>query len=160
MDENDIAKAPMKVVATTSSRIKDLTIEDGQLIFLQDTRRIALDFNGKRVFYNQIDELETEHDRTSLSNPDYGYYFVIETAVLWLYRDGWIQVTGEPNNIVFVGDGVELPELGKKKTLYVDTANKSLSVYDDNANAYVVVADSTDIVGEEDIEALFPDMQV
>ena len=42
----------LSVCATTGERVKELTIKDGQLIFVQDKHRIALDFNGKRTFYN------------------------------------------------------------------------------------------------------------
>ena len=61
--------APFSVIATTASRIKDLVIKDGQVIFLQDVGRIAFDFKGKRVFYNQITELGTEQERVSLFAP-------------------------------------------------------------------------------------------
>lgn len=27
------------------------------------------------------------------------YYFVVETAVLWTYRDGWVQITTSPKDI-------------------------------------------------------------
>jgi hypothetical protein len=75
-----MASSVMQLVATSSSRIRELTIKDGQLIFIQDLGRIAFDFKGKRVFYNQIVELETEADRTELENPLDGYYFVIDSA--------------------------------------------------------------------------------
>ena len=73
----------LSLIATTSSRIKDLIIEEGQLIFLQDLGRIAFDHDGKRIFYNQITELASESDRIALKEPLSGYYFVIDTATLW-----------------------------------------------------------------------------
>lgn len=151
-----MAKAAFTIVATTSDRVKDLVIKNGQLIFIQDKGRIAFDFKGKRIFYNQITELDTEYDRTSLSIPVNGYYFVIETAVLWFYQDEWIQITTPPEDIVFIG--VELPELGQSKTLYVDKTNKEISVWDDTTNEYVVVADKSDdidSIANEDIDSLF-----
>ena len=48
-----MANAVMSLVATSSSKIRQLTIKNGQLIFIQDVGRIALDLNNKRVFYNQ-----------------------------------------------------------------------------------------------------------
>ena len=56
-------KSVMSLIATTSSRIRELVIKDGQLIFIQDLGRIAFDFKGQRVFYNQIVELDTEAER-------------------------------------------------------------------------------------------------
>lgn len=161
-DETDAAKQILSVIATTASRVKDLVIKNGQLIFVQDVGRIAFDFNGKRVFYNQIIELDTEHERSSLSSPSYGYYFIIETAVLWFYDDKWTQVTTQPEEIMFIG--TEMPSLGKQNTLYVDKTNKEISVWDETTNGYIVVADKTDItdvdvsigtVTQDDIDSLF-----
>lgn len=142
------------VIATVGSKVSDLTIKNGQLIFVQDKHRIALDFGGKRVFYNEIFELETEGARTALLAPITGaYYFVIDTAVLWTYRNGWVRITTPPEEIVFIG--TEMPELGSAKTLYVDTANKTISVWDETTGAYVVVADKTTEMSAEDVKALF-----
>ena len=161
-DEADAAKQILSVIATTASRVKDLVIKDGQLVFVQDVGRIAFDFNGKRVFYNQIIELETEYERSSLLSPSSGYYFIIETAVLWFYDDKWTQITTQPEEIVFIG--TEMPSLGKPSTLYVDKTNKEISVWDETTNGYIVVADKTDIkdvdvsietVTEDDINSLF-----
>lgn len=147
-------KPVLSVCATVGSKLSDLTIKDGQLTFVRDKHRIALDFGGKRTFYNQIEELATEGARTSLLAPVTGlFYFVIETAVLWTYQNGWIQITTPPREVVFFG--TELPELGVTKTLYVDTTKKEISIWDSNTSAYVVVADKTNELTAEDIDALF-----
>lgn len=145
--------APFKVIATTGSRLKDLVIENGQLIFIQDRSRIALDFNGKRTFYNQITELDTDYDRTSIDSPSYGYYFVIETAVLWFYENEWIQITNSPEEIIFIG--TELPELGQKNKLYVNKNVKEISIWDEETNSYIAVSDYTNEITDADIENLF-----
>ena len=147
-------KTVLSVTATTGSRLSELKIKDGQLIFVQDRRRIAFDFKGKRVFYNQIEELETEASRKTLESPDTGYYFVIDTAVLWYYgADGWHQLTTPPEDVIFIG--VELPELGTVHTLYVDTYNERIAVWDDDADTYKTVANKTYDITEDDIAALF-----
>lgn len=148
-------KSVLKLIATTSSKIRDLVISDGQLIFVQDLGRIALDFKGNRVFYNQIVELETEADRLALENPLNGYYFVIDKACLWFYKDEWIQITEEPQEVVFVG--VELPELGQANKIYANTTEgaENISVWSEELGAYVVVADKTQEVTTEDILSLF-----
>ena len=149
----------LSLCATIGERVKELAIKDGQLIFVQDKHRIALDFNGKRVFYNQIEELNTEQERTSLLAPISGmYYFVIDEAVLWTYQNRWIQITSRPEEIVFIG--TELPELGSAKTLYVDKTNKAISVWDTETNQYVVVADKTEEVSIEFIDSLFEESQI
>ena len=145
----------LSLVATTSSRIRDLVIKDGQLVFIQDLGRIAFDYKGKRVFYNQIVELKTEIDRLSLEDPLSGYYFVIDTAVLWFYQDGWTQITEKPEEVMSIG--VELPELGqaKENMLYVNKAEKEIAIFDKASNEYIVVSNCTKEVSEEDIEELF-----
>lgn len=148
-------KNVLKLIATTSSKVRDLIIQDGQLIFIRDLGRIAADFNGRRVFYNQIAELETEAERLNLENPLSGYYFVIDSACLWYYRDGWSQITGQPGEVIFIG--TELPTLGQANKMYVDTTdgNEGISVWDDNIGDYKIVADRTHDVSDEDILKLF-----
>lgn len=144
----------LSVCATIGSKLSDLTIKNGQLIFVRDKHKIALDLGGKRTFYNQIEELATDGARISMLAPVTGqYYFVIETAVLWTYQNGWVQITTPPRDVVFFG--TELPELGVVKTLYVDTANKEISVWDEETASYVVVADKTNELTAEDINKLF-----
>lgn len=147
------ASKGLKVIATSSSRIRDLVIKSGQLIFLQDLGRIAFDFNGKRTFYNQIVELESEAERLALVNPIGGYYFVISSAVLYFYKDGWTQITERPQEVLFVG--VELPELGQEGKLYVDKDDREISVWDDETDTYIAVANYTSEVTDQDIIDLF-----
>lgn len=146
-------KQVMSLVATSSSRIRDLVIKDGQLIFIQDLGRIAFDFKGKRVFYNQIVELESEAERLALNEPLSGCYFVIGSACLWFYKDEWIQITKRPQEVLFVG--VELPELGQEGTLYVDKDDKEISIWDEETGEYITVANYLGEVSNKDIEELF-----
>lgn len=145
----------LSVCATVGSKLSDLAIVDGQLIFVQDKHKLALDYNGKRVFYNQIEELDTDVARQSMLAPVSGrYYFVIDTAVLWTYRDAdWVRITTPPDEIVFIG--AVLPELGSRQTLYVDTANKQIAVWNDADSAYLIVSDKTHEIGSDEISALF-----
>ena len=145
-------KKVLSVCATTGSRLSDLVIKDGQLIFVQDKHRIAFDFKGKRVFYNQIEEIATEEEREGIEPEEGIFYFVISTAVLWTYHGKWIQLTTPPQDVIFIG--VELPELGSENILYV---NKSgyISVWDEDSKDYITVANKSDSISESDIVALF-----
>lgn len=151
----DATKKVLSLIATKSSRIKDLVIKNGQLIFIQDLGKIAFDFNGVRKFYNQITELETEQERVSLNPPDFGYYFIIDTGILWLYRNEWIQITSKPESVLFIG--TELPQLGQEGELYVNTTegNENISVWDDESGNYKVVADKTYSITNEEVIAFF-----
>lgn len=146
-------KSVLSLVATSSSKLKDLIIKNGQLIFIQDLGRIAFDFKDKRVFYNQIVELDTEAERLALEYPLSGYYFVIDEACLWFYQDGWVQITEKPREIVFIG--VELPELGQANKIYVDTDDREISVWDEETGKYVIVASHIEEITDSDIEELF-----
>ena len=146
-------KSVMSLIATTSSRIRELVIKDGQLIFIQDLGRIAFDFKGQRVFYNQIVELDTEAERQSLENPLDGYYFIIDSACLWFYKDGWIQITEKPQEVLFIG--TELPQLGQQGKLYVDTDDREISIWDKETDKYITVSNFTEEASDSDIENLF-----
>ena len=154
MADTNITKSILSVCATVGSKLSELPIKNGNLIFVQDKHRIALDYGGKRVFYNQLEELATEAERVAILAPVTGsYYFVIDTAVLWTYQNEWIQITTPPEEIVFIG--TKMPELGSIKTLYVNKLNKSISVWDADTNQYIIVADKKEAASESDVDLLF-----
>lgn len=146
-------KSVLSVCATVSSRVKDLVIKDGQLIFIQDSNKVAFDFGGKRRFYNSIITLDSEYERTVYEAVNGQYFFIIETAVLWTYNDGWIPITTPPDEVVFIG--TELPALGQAKTLYVNKEEKEIAVWDEGSSDYLVVSDKTISISEEEISLLF-----
>lgn len=147
-------KPILSVIGTVKSRLPDLSIKNGQLIFVQDSSTIALDINGKRTFYNEIIKIDSDDQREAILAPiSGGFYFVVETAVLWTYQTRWIQITTPPEDIVFIG--LDLPQLGKSKTLYVDRKNCSISVWDDNDRSYQIIADKTQSISEDEISSLF-----
>ena len=148
----DTTRTTLSICVTSGSRLSDLVIKDGQLIFVRDKHRIAFDFGGKREFYNQIVEIATEEDRLNLVPENGVFFFVIGTAVLWTYQDEWIQLTTPPKEYLFIG--VELPELGSENVLYVNK-NGGISIWDEEKSQYVIVADKNEYVSESDIDSLF-----
>ena len=55
MTENiyaNTAATILSLCATTANKVKDIGIKNGQLIFIHDAGRIAMDLYGKRTFYN------------------------------------------------------------------------------------------------------------
>lgn len=144
----------LSVCATVGSKLPDLAIKDGQLIFVHDNSKVALDFGGKRTFYNQITELGTEDERTSLLAPISGhYYFVIKTAVLWTYQNEWVQITTPPTEIIFIG--TELPELGSANKLYINKTERNISIWDEDTNKYIIVGEKYNVISESDIDSFF-----
>lgn len=155
MADTTSTKTVLSLIATSSSKIRDLSIKNGQLIFIQDVGRIAFDFNNTRVFYNQIAELNTEVERQEIASPLNGYYFVIDTGVLWRYKNEWIQITGAPEEIVFIG--VELPTLGQANKMYANITEgaENISVWSDELGAFIIVADKTQSMTSEEVIAMF-----
>ena len=101
------ANPVLSAIATSNSRLSELPVKDGQLIFVQDKSTIAFDYGGKRVLYRQIEEISTESARTSMLAPVNGhYYFVVDTGVMWTYRNGWVQITSAPNEIKDYADSI------------------------------------------------------
>ena len=121
---------------------------------MKDKCKIALDLNGKRTFYNEIITFETEQERVELLAPISGcFYFVINTAVLWFYKDAWVQITTPPEEILFIG--TELPELGSDNKLYINKEKRNISVWDENGNGYITVGEVTGRISNAEIDKLF-----
>lgn len=154
-DTTTSTKSVLKLVATTSSKIRDLTIQSGQLVFLYDIGRIAFDYKGTRVFYNQIVELGSEAIRQSLEDPLDGYYFVLGSGRLWAYKNGWVPITEKPESVLCIGDENLFPELGQEDKLYVNKVGQDISVWDNETDKYIKVANYTMDATDEDIESLF-----
>lgn len=149
-----MADKMISVIGTVAARLPDLSIKDGQLIFVKDIKKIALDLGGKRTFYNEIEVFESDQDRQDLSAPINGcFYFVVKTAVLWFYQDKWIQLTTPPEQILFIG--TELPELGVENKLYVNKEQKNIKIWDDTLKAFVIVGEAISGISESDIDKLF-----
>lgn len=145
----------LTVFITERNRLPDLPIQNGQLIFVRDKTTIAFDFGGKRTFYNQISELETDADRLAIEHPVVGtYYFVVDTAMFWTYQvSGWVAITPSPKEIVYIG--TELPNEGLEQTLYVNKATREISVWDESTAQYIPVANHMTEMSAEEVEALF-----
>ena len=144
----------LSAIGTVASKLPDLSIKNGQLIFIQDSQKIALDFNDKRVFYNQVVILQKESDREAILAPiNELFYFVVDTAVLWMYHNEWVQIPSQPENIVFIG--TTLPELGSAKTLYVNKEEQNISIWDSESSEYIVVGNTYSPISNNDILSLF-----
>lgn len=91
------SKTILKAYSTVESKLPTLPLEDGQLIFVYDKKKIILDNHGVRTVYEQIQTIETEEQRNDLLTPIDSFYFVIETSILWRYSNGhWNQITTSP----------------------------------------------------------------
>lgn len=144
------------VVADQSSKLSDFAIGHQQIIFLEDRRVLALDYNGKRTFYNQIKILKTDDERKELTSPTQGqFYFIIGTAMLWFYDSEWIRITTPPKEIVCIG--TEFPLIGSENTIYVNklSGSESISVWDIETQSYKFIAGKVKAISSSQIDGLF-----
>jgi hypothetical protein len=112
--------ATVKFISTVDSKLSQLQIENGQLIFVNDTRRIYLDFNGIRTEYSQVILLAKEEDRVGYLTPINAFYFVNETKIFWRYEHGeWVQLTSPPKETVVFINYSDLPSNGETNVLYI-----------------------------------------
>ena len=111
----------MKFISTTSAKVSSIPVQVGQLIFSTDDRVIYLDSSSdNRTTFQQIITLVTEEQRLTGTNFVNGYYFVEETTILWRYNDSiWTQLTNSPEEKIIFIDEVNLPKVGREKTLYI-----------------------------------------
>jgi hypothetical protein len=107
-------------VSTVDSKLSQCQVENGQLIFVSDTRRIYLDFNNIRTEYSQFIILGKESDRVNYLTPITSFYFIKETKTFWRYEDGeWVQLTSQPKETVVFINYKDLPQQGQKEVLYI-----------------------------------------
>lgn len=135
--------AVVRVYTTVAAKLDKLPVSDGNLVFVSDTHRLYLDYNGLRIGYNCIQEFTTDKDRTDKLAPVEGYYYVEETGVMWRYKDGWTQLT--PSNLqpfVFETSVTDFPTEGKENMVYV--ADKAIYKWSAATRTYECIANNTE----------------
>jgi len=141
---------PFDVFAQNVAMLNTIPVVNGQMIFIKDTKQIAVDMDGVRAVYGGVIELGSEYERLTLSNPIVGAtYYVPSTKGLWLYRQlGWEALTHDVNTFLYID--VEMPEAGQENILYVDKLKREISVWDENLRAFVTVANMGIVEGGEE----------
>ena len=129
--------APVNFYLTSSDKIDRIEIKKGNLIFAQDVRKIFLDNDEERVAYDQIMCLATDDMRTTmLGNLVSGFYFILETNILWrLDGQTWIQITEKPSQQLVYGTLATFPRPGLVGTIYYTDTN--MYHWDEDKQAYV-----------------------
>ena len=130
----------LKAISTVDSKLSTLDQQDGQLIFCKDTRRILLDLNGIRTAYEQITIINTESQRTEMLSPINGFYFVLDTHILWRYSGEWIQITTYPAEIIYIDESyLNFPPVGKPNQMYIDITENAIYRWDDEETKYFCI---------------------
>ena len=134
-----MAEYDMEFIYTKKSKLKDLPIANGQIIFVEDANTIYLDFNNKRTGYTQFVILDTDNERTSMTNSPEGIcYFVKNTKILWSYvNSNWVQLTTNPAiNFIYKNGTSNFPTTGEEYVLYIDTELNVPYRWDTVSNTY------------------------
>lgn len=134
--------AKVKFYSTVASKLADLPVVDGQMIFVTDTKKFYLDMGGLRLGYSDIQILPSESDRTGLLAPTEGFYFVDDTNVMWRYKNGWHQITPSNAQPFVYGEFDSFPEVGKENTLYA--TEDATYVWDTITSSYICIANKTE----------------
>ena len=114
-----MADTIIKFYSTTSEKLNTIEVNAGNLIFVKDERTIYLD-TDVRTAYQQIICLANDIQRTSLSNPIKGFYFIEDTCILWRYDNGWYQLTSTPQDQIIFAPRSSFPAEGRENALYID----------------------------------------
>ena len=117
--------AQIKFYKTTSPKLNDIAVENGNLIFCEDTRTIYLDNASERVAYLQIMLLPNDEARIAMTpNLVSGFYFVLSNNILWrLDGSTWIQITEKPSEQLVYGTLATFPRPGKVSVIYYSDTN-------------------------------------
>lgn len=128
--------AGIKFYQTTSDKLSTIDVEVGNLIFCKDTRDIYLDGQEGRTAYHQIMILPTDDMRTTLLRTLVsGFYFVLETNILWRLDDlTWIAITEKPSQQLVYGTLATFPRPGLVGTIYY--TDTDMYHWDDRSQSY------------------------
>ena len=74
--------AQMKLVYTTSARLSELPVENGQIIYAPDDNLICLDMRDRRFTYHTLRSFSTDAERLSFIGVNKCFYFVEETNIM------------------------------------------------------------------------------
>lgn len=130
----------LKVISTTDSKLKSLQVQNGQLIFVHDKHQIYMDIDHKRTLYEQITTINSEVERSNILAPIDGFYFVLDTAILWRYSGKWIQITSQPaKHIISEESYLNFPSIGNENQIYIDTTDNATYRWDDASLKYYCI---------------------
>lgn len=134
--------AQMKLVYTTSTKLNQIAITDGQIIFLSDENQICLDMKGKRLIYKAIKTFDTDVQRLNSTPIEKTFYFVFETNVMWQYINSqWHQITASDlTPILFYPKEENFPAIGKENRLYY--TNEGIYNWKNSDQEYNLIANA------------------
>lgn len=147
--------AIVNLYITKPKYLSQIPVQDGNIIFLEQSGQVCLDYNNDRYTYETIHTFQKDVERIAYTAVLPGYYFVVETGCLWYFDSTtWTRITQAPEDVISFVE-IDLPETGKSEVLYVSKKKQNISVWDVDNNEYLTVSDYTKTVTAEDIANLF-----
>lgn len=112
--------AKMKLYYTTPDKLDELPVNDGQIIFVPDSKQVCLDLHDIRYNYSLINVFETQEEMLANPFPNQGFYYAVDTNSIWRYSNRWSRITsGDTEAEIFYGTSEEdFPETGVSQRLY------------------------------------------
>lgn len=90
-----------KFLYTSSEKMSELPITNGQFIFCHDKGTLYFDFDDVRKQYGEVTVVSNDTERLAETPLDKSFYYVEDTKSLWFYRnETWIQISQDWANIV------------------------------------------------------------
>lgn len=100
----------------TSNKLNELEISEDEekVIFVSDTERLYVDFNGVRTEYRNIIYVQNIHNIPQNDGSKNSIYFEIPTKKLYYYvNDEYYILNPDPESMVFIGKFTEDVEITK-----------------------------------------------
>ena len=133
--------AIVNFIYTTSARLNDLPVENGQIIFVPDVSTIALDTHGQRSYFQTIRNFETDAERLAMAFPVQGFYWVEETQTLWRWNSRWTSISASNRSAVIEGEKTtDFPQTGASNTLYY--TDDGIYNWKNQSNKYNLIANA------------------
>ena len=128
------------IVKSNKSLLESTPINNGAVYFIQDTKELFFDFESIRTEIKDILTLATDDERTSiLFVPLNKFYFILDTQVLWFYKDGtWYQVTSDLSNYYCTKIG-EITQKGLSTLLIIQSFPKTYFKPDWKTSGYLLI---------------------
>lgn len=147
--------AIVNLFVTKPKYLSQIPVRDGNIVFVEQSNQVCLDFHNERYTYETIHTFHNEAERIVYRPFLSGYYFVIETGCLWYFdKTKWTRITKTPEDIITFVE-VDMPATGKSEVLYVSKKNQNIMVWDKDKEEYSTVSNYTKTIDTNDITNLF-----
>lgn len=133
---------PLSFVFTSSAKLSELSVKDGQMIYVGDKGKIYFDLKGERTAYHDIIELPSDAERLALTTPATNkIYLILDNLEMWRHNGtAWVKLSSEPQVVFYEAEENGFPTEGNTNKLYV--RGTDIYRYVSDSSAYVKMCQS------------------